>query len=73
MVNVRLPKKNPVRGNAGNPKLWEHPNPPSRPPKTNPPLIRPATVAGDDNRDMTSRSRGAIFARAVPDRSSLDN
>jgi hypothetical protein len=73
MVNVRLPKGNPVPRNAGNPKLWEHPNPPSRPLKSKPPPIRPARVAGDGNRDMTSRSRGAIFARAVPDRSSLDS
>jgi hypothetical protein len=36
---------------------------------------RPAAraAAGDDNRDMTSRSRGAIFARTVPDRLSLGN
>ena len=30
-------------------------------------------VAGDDNRDMASHSRGAIFARAVPDHLSLDS
>jgi hypothetical protein len=76
MVNVRLPKGNPVPRNAGNPKLWEHPNPPSRPPKATRPSSgrrAPDRVAGDDNRDMASHSRGAIFARAVPDRSSLDS
>src|ERR1035437_7494908 len=68
MVNGRLPQENLVRGKCREPKPLGGPGSAFRGgQKSNPSVIRqrPDRVAGDDNRDMTSHSRGAIFARAV--------
>jgi hypothetical protein len=65
MVNVRLPKGNPVRGNAGNPRPWERPNPPSGARQT---ASHPARQRPDRWRAMTRETSLRILAaRSSPE------